>query len=157
MRVSASFVLERDRAAPPGERVSQWRRLRRGGVKVSYPTLPGRGFPDPCDPWGLRRRTLPGLVAPAGRARLPRQKTQYKCGQSGVRNNHPLGKARVRSVAIARTRLIAFVGVKRLRTGLSNGAQMLVHSATDGSTKLPAIRAMARLWLEAFRTVGLKA
>jgi hypothetical protein len=33
---------------------------------------------------------------------------------------------------------------------------MLVHSAADGSTKTPAIRAMGRL-LEAFRTVGLKA
>jgi hypothetical protein len=34
---------------------------------------------------------------------------------------------------------------------------MLVHSATDGSTKLPAIRAMARPLLEAFRNVALKA
>jgi hypothetical protein len=42
-------------------------------------------------------------------------------------------------------------------TGLSNGAQMLVHSAADGSTNTPAIRAMERPRLEAFRTVGLKA
>jgi hypothetical protein len=37
-------------------------------------------------------------------------------------------------------------------TGLSNGAQMLVHSTADGSTT-PAIRPL----LEAFPTVGLKA
>jgi hypothetical protein len=46
---------------------------------------------------------------------------------------------------------------KAAATGLSNGVQMLVHSATDGSTKTPAIRAMERPLLEAFRTVGLKA
>jgi hypothetical protein len=34
---------------------------------------------------------------------------------------------------------------------------MLVHSAADESTKTPAIRAMERPLLEAFRTVGLKA
>jgi hypothetical protein len=34
---------------------------------------------------------------------------------------------------------------------------MLVHSATDESTKTPAIRAMEWSLLEAFRTVGLKA
>jgi hypothetical protein len=41
-------------------------------------------------------------------------------------------------------------------TSLSNGTQMLVHSAADGSTKTPAIRAMERL-LKRSRTVGLKA
>ncbi|MEH2525727.1 hypothetical protein V1288_003636 [Bradyrhizobium sp. AZCC 2176] len=45
---------------------------------------------------------------------------------------------------------------KAAETGLSNGAQMLVHSAADRSTKTPAIRAMERP-LEAFRTVGPKA
>jgi len=34
---------------------------------------------------------------------------------------------------------------------------MLVHCATDGSMKLPAVRAMERRLLEAFRNVGLKA
>jgi hypothetical protein len=42
---------------------------------------------------------------------------------------------------------------KAAETGLSNGAQMLVHSAADGSTKTPAIRAMARQLLEAFRAL----
>ena len=41
---------------------------------------------------GLRQRTLLGPVAPAGGARVRRCKTQYKCGKSRVRNNHPLGK-----------------------------------------------------------------
>jgi len=34
---------------------------------------------------------------------------------------------------------------------------MLVHFAAYGSTKTPAIPAMARLLLEAFRTVGVRA
>jgi len=42
-------------------------------------------------------------------------------------------------------------------TGLSNGAHMFVHSAADGSTTTPAIRAMEWPLLEAFPTVGLKA
>jgi hypothetical protein len=60
-------------------------------------------------------------------------------------------------VAIARTGSSLPWEQKAAGTGLSNGVQMLVHSATDGSTKTPAIRAMEWSLLEAFRTVGLKA
>jgi hypothetical protein len=59
-------------------------------------------------------------------------------------------------MAIARIRFIAFVEAKAAGTGLSNGVHMLVHSATDGSTKTATIAAMARRLQEAFRTVGLK-
>ena len=70
----------------------------------------------------------------------------------------PVREDWVRSVAIARTRLIAFVGVKGLpKPAFTSGIQMLVHSAADGSTKTPANRATEWPLLEEFRTVGLKA
>jgi len=46
--------------------------------------------------WPLRSEAAteggrcPARLRPAGGARLLSRKTQYKCGQSGVRNNHPL-------------------------------------------------------------------
>ena len=67
-------------------------------------------------------------------------------------------EARVRSAAIARTRLIVFVRVKGLpKPAFTSGTHMLVHFIADEFTKMPAIRAMERRLLEAFRTVGLKA
>jgi hypothetical protein len=80
----------------------------------------------------------PARLRPAGRARLLSSKTQYKCGQSGVRNNHPLGKTKYdRWLLLASGSSLSWKQ-KAAGTGLSNGVHMLVHSATDGSTKTAA-------------------
>ena len=139
-------------------------RLQRGARPASrpvtsgapLPSVPWRGALNPC---GLLRRPAADVArpgCPAGRAYLSRRKTQYKCGNSRVWNNYPLGKP-------GYDQRLLLAPASRLRwsetaaeTGLSNGAQMLVHSTADGSTT-PAIRAMERPLLEAFPTVGPKA
>jgi len=63
-----------------------------GDALRGYSTRRGAASLTPAIPEAFRKRALPGPVAPAGRARLPRCKTQYKCGNSRLRNNHPLGK-----------------------------------------------------------------
>lgn len=44
--------------------------------------------------------------------------------------------------------------MKRLPTGLSNGAYMLVHSTAAQTANMPAIRATQRPLLKAFRNVA---
>jgi len=61
-----------------------------GDALRGYSTRRDAASLTPAIPEAFRKRALPGPVAPAGRARLPRCKTQYKCGNSRLRNNHPL-------------------------------------------------------------------
>jgi len=99
----------------------------------------------------------PARLRPAGRARLLSCQTQYKCGQSGVRNNHPLGKTEY-DWWLLLAPVHRFRGSKRLPApAISNGVQMLVHSVTDGSTKTAARPAMARRRQQPLGTVGLTA
>ena len=101
MRVSASFALDLDRTARPANAAfnsafAAWESKAsfppRNVLSSRYPTRLGAASPAPAIPEAFRKRTLPGRAAPAGPARLPRCKTQYKCGKSRLRNNHPLGK-----------------------------------------------------------------
>ena len=86
--------------SPPGERrvrcaVAAWASNASSRPVTSCAAATPRAMarlPDPAIPEAFRKRTLPGPAAPAGPARLPRCKTQYKCGKSRLRNNHPLGK-----------------------------------------------------------------
>jgi len=103
------------------------------------------------------RGRCPARLRPAGRARFLIRRTQYKCGQSGVRNNHPLGKTGYDWRLLLASGSSLSWEQEAAGTGLSNGDQMLVHSATDGSNKTAAMRAMARRPEHAFRIVGLKA
>jgi hypothetical protein len=76
--------------------------------------------------WSRRRvrsRTLPGAVVPASRARLSRRKTQYKCGNSRVWNNHPLGKPRYDQRLLLAPAPWLRWSEMAAETGLSNGAQ----------------------------------
>ena len=166
MRVSASFALDLDRTARPANAAfnsafAAWESKAsfppRNVLSSRYPTRLGAASPAPAIPEAFRKRTLPGPSGPAGAARLPRCKTQYKCGNSRLRNNHPLGKPGYDHRLLLAPGSLLRWSEKAAATGLSNGVQMLVHSATDGSTKTPAIRAMEWSLLEAFRTVGLKA
>lgn len=103
------------------------------------------------------RGRCPARLRPAGRARFLIRRTQYKCGQSGVRNNHPLGKTGYDWRLLLASGSSLSWEQEAAGTGLSNGVQMLVHSATDGSSETAAMRAMARRPEHAFRIVGLKA
>jgi len=131
MRVSASFVLDRDRRARLATRV-QWR-VCGVGSKVSFPAgnvlhgrYPTAPFLTPAIPEASKRGCSAGCPSRPGSPSAPQ--TQYKCGKSRYRNNHPLGKPDTIG-GYCSHRLIAFVGVKRLpKPALSNGAQMLVHS-----------------------------
>ena len=106
---------------------------------------------------GLRKQALPGLAAAAGRARLLRCKTQYKCGNSRFWNNHPLGKPGYdQRLSLAPPYCFRW-SERAAEAGPSNGAHMLVPSAADGSPTTPAIRAMEWPLKEAFPAVGLKA
>jgi hypothetical protein len=158
-------VLERDRTAcPPGDAFNGVCGAR---SKICFPprhilraATPRRAMVRrPCPLAGFLRRPAADIARPG----CPSQpgppfahKTQYKCGNSRVWNNYPLGKP-------GYDQRLLLAPASRLRwsemaaeTGLSNGAQMLVHSTADGSTT-PAIRAMERPLLEAFPTVGPKA
>jgi hypothetical protein len=109
--------------------------------------------------WLLRRirsRTSPGPTVPACRASLSRRKTQYKCGNSWVWNNHPLGKARYHQELLLHPPH-GFVGVKWLPKPAFRMAPKCLFIPLPMDPRRPAIRAMERLLLEAFRTVGLKA
>ena len=169
-RFDAALLPARGRRSPSGSLLfrpavtpANARSIRRGGGlkppsrRITSPTpralagSPTRAIPEAFG----SGRCRPGC--PAGPARLPRCKTQYKCGKSRVRNNHPLGKPGYDQRLLLAPGSLLRWSEKAAATGLSNGVQMLVHSATDGSTKTPAIRAMEWSLLEAFRTVGLKA
>jgi len=129
-------------------------------MRVSAPSYPDRdrtaartcATPRPHDAASrgaaTRRATesgrCPARLRPAGRARLLSCQTQYKCGQSGVRNNHPLGKTGYDGRLLLASGSSLSWEQGAAGTGLSNGVQMLVDSATDGSTKTAAINAMAR-------------
>ena len=165
MRVSASFALDRDRTARPANGAFN-SALAAGGVSSfpprnvlssRHPTRLGAASPTRAIPEAFRKRTLPGRAAQPARLAFRAAKTQYKCGKSRLRNNHPLGKPGYDQRLLLAPGSLLRWSEKAAATGLSNGVQMLVHSATDGSTKTPAIRAMEWSLLEAFRTVGLKA
>jgi hypothetical protein len=75
----------------------------------------------------------PGYRSRPGRPFAPQ--TQYKCGKSGIWNNHPLGKPRYdQRLLLAPASRLRWIELA-VETSLSNGAHMLVHSAADGSTK----------------------
>jgi hypothetical protein len=92
--------VERDRTARPATRASNdafaaW------GVRPLSLVVTSRALATPRSMARLPRppRSLRppgpdvgGRAAPAGPARLPRCKTQYKCGNSRLWHNHPLGK-----------------------------------------------------------------
>jgi len=61
------------------------------------------------------RGRCPARLRPAGRARFLIRRAQYKCGQSGVRNNHPLGKTGYVWRLLLCIRFIAFVGARGCR------------------------------------------
>jgi hypothetical protein len=97
----------------------------------------------------------PGCAQPAGLAfRAAKLSTN---AEIRVRNNHPLGKhwydQRLLLAPVHRFRW----SEKAADTGLSNGVQMLVHSATDGSTKTPAIRCDGAAAAASASELGLKA
>jgi hypothetical protein len=98
------------------------------------PSVPWRGALNHC---GLLRRPAADVArpgCPAGRAHLSRRKTQYKCGNSRVWNNYPLGKPRYDQRLLLAPASRPRWSEMAAETGLSNGAQMLVHSTADGST-----------------------
>jgi hypothetical protein len=108
--------------------------------------------------WSRRRvrsRASLARAVPVDRACLSRHKTQYKCGNSRVRNNHPLGKPRYDQ------RLLlhppdGFVGVRRLSKPAFRMAHKCLFIPLPMDPRRAAIRAMEWPRLEAFRTVGLK-
>ena len=98
----------------------------------------------------------PARLRPAGRARLLSPQNSVQMRTIRASKQPPVREDCVRLVAIARTGSSLPCEQKAAGTGLSNGVHMLIHFATDGSTKTAAIAAMARRLQEAFRTVGLK-
>jgi hypothetical protein len=127
-----------------------------GRADKRYSTTPWRGFAGRCDPMSHGKRTMPGPVAP-GRSGSPSElpnSVQMRTIRSS--KQPPVREDWLRWAAIARSRFIAFEQ-EAAGTGLSNGVQMLVDSATDGSTKTAAMHAMARRREQVLRIAGLKA
>jgi hypothetical protein len=146
LRLSSSSAIEQ-----PVRRTRSVAHLRRGEVRppsrrvtscAAVTHAPWRGFPIPPASLEASGSRPCSAWLPAGRARLPRCKTQYKCGNSRLWNNHPLGKPGYdQRILLACTSHCFRWSEKAAETSLSSGTQMH-YSAADGSTKLPAIRAM---------------